>query len=354
MRPLASRCRPSSPAIRGKLLYSRAASDQRTLSHGRRLSKQHYTQQTQLQTLARELPAPPSTPEARPIDLKEQLIRGLRSLHAERDVEVAWQLYRLLVVSAREEDSRRLARVERVLEHLEDPEPSFGDPIPRRLRLLSEDLRAEYEEAWARQLGRTLVENLKRSALSLRVLADRVGVSAPYLSQLSAGGGPVPSDRILAKLREGHEALELPVPSHEPPPSRTFQELESRSSMARDQLKLAPIAAYRPRVTVDHPPSRRLERALRDCFEAIAERYVDEVDGPLIKELVEQLVSADQALLASLAWVARDEEGSVNALHTLRTLSPEVRHRFIDLLNAVSPNQSPVELQNRAAKKDMP
>lgn len=292
--------------------------------------------------------------DQRSADLREQLIRDLRGLHAERDTVLAWRMYRQLVVAVREEDSRRLAKVERVLEHLEDPEPTLTEPIPRRLRMLSEDLRAEYEETWARQLGRTLVENLKKSGLSLRALAEQVGVSAPYLSQLSAGGGPVPSDRIVAKLRDGHEALELPVPAHEPPPSESFRELESRASTARDHLRLAPVATHRPRITVDHPPSRRLERSLRDCFEAIAERYVDETDGPLMKELVEHLVSADPSLLSSLAWVARDEQGTVSALQTLRTLPPDLRQRFIDLLSAISPTASPIELPTRAQKKDEP
>jgi transcriptional regulator with XRE-family HTH domain len=258
-----------------------------------------------------------------------------------------------MVVSARAEDNRRLVKVERVLEHLEDPEPGLAEPIPRRLRLVAEDLRSEFEEAWSRLLGRTLVDSLKRSDLSLRTMADRVSVSAPYLSQLSAGGGPVPSARILTKLREGHDALGLPLPPHEPTPSEVFREVDSRASAAREHLKITPIVAHRPRVTVDHPANRRMERTLRDCFEAIAERYVDDSDGAVIKELVELLVSADQALLSSLAWVTRDER-AVDALHSLRRLAPDVRQRFLELLSVLTPAQLPFEPQNRLAKKEMP
>lgn len=300
----------------------------------------------------------PSTPSQRPayrlVDLREQIIQGLRSLHAQPELGVAWQQYRQLVIRARGEDDRRLVKVERVLEHLEEPDPGIVEPIPRRLRLLSEDLRSEFDEAWARLLGRTLVENLKGSKHSLRVLAERVRVSAPYLSQLSAGGGPVPSERILSNLREGHDALELLVPAHERPPSEAFSEIDVRARAVREHLRIAPVGVHRPRVTVDHPANRRVELALKECFEAIAERYVDDNEGPIIKELVELLVSADEPLLSSLAWVVRHEHGAAEALRNLQTVSPEVRQRFIDLLNALSPTPNPIDLPNRVAKKETP
>ena len=317
-------------------MYDLLVSEYSGLPRENCLSEQDRGQQTDpVYRVAEETSTPSGRPASGLLDLREQIVQGLRGLHSERDLDVAWQRYRQLVVRARGEDNRRLVKVERVLEHLEEPEPGMVEPIPRRLRLLTEDLRPEFEEAWSRLLGRTLVESLKRSKLSLRALGDRVRVSAPYLSQLSAGGGPVPSERILTNLREGHEALELTPPLHERSPSETFSEIGTRASALRDHLKIAPIGAHRPRVTVDHPSNRRLELALKECFEAIAERYVDDNEGPVVKELVELLVSADQALLSSLAWVVRDEQGAADALHNLRTLSPDLRQRFLDLLNAL-------------------
>jgi transcriptional regulator with XRE-family HTH domain len=269
-------------------------------------------------------------------------------------VEDAWLRYRHLVIRTRGEDNRRLVKVEGVLEHLEEPESGIVEPIPRRLRLLSEDLRSEFDEAWSRLLGRTLVDSLKRSSLSLRVLADKVGVSAPYLSQLAAGDGPVPSERILAKLFEGHEPLELTKPRHERSPKDTFSEIEGRALAVREHLKLAPLGAHRPRITVDYPSNHRLETSLKECFEAITERYMDESEGSVVKELVEVLVAAEPALLSSIAWIVRDEQGAVDALNTLRALPPGVRQRFIDLLNSLTPLGIPIDLPNRLAKKEKP
>ena len=220
---------------------------------------------------------------SRLFDLRGQIVQGLRSLHPERDLAAAWQQHKRLVVTVRTEDNRRLVRVERVLEHLEDPEPDLAEPIPRRLRLIAEDLRSDFEEAWSRLVGRTLVDSLKQSDLSLRTLADLVGVSAPYLSQLSAGGGPVPSERVLLKLRQGHDRLKLPVPQHERAPIEAFSEIDRRARAVREHLEIAPMIARHPRITVDHPANRRLELTLRECFEAIAERYVDETESRVVK-----------------------------------------------------------------------
>lgn len=316
------------------------------------MSEQPDSQQTPVYGLRAESSTSPTKVSPRAIDLRDQLIQGLRRVHAEGELDNAWQLYRQLVVGARGEDNRRLVKVERVLEHFEE-DPAVVEPIPRRLRLLSEDLRPDFAEVWARLMGRTLVESLKRSDLPLRALAEQVSVSAPYLSQLSAGGGPVPSERILNNLHRGHQALELAAPVHEPPPAESFREIDARAGAVRDHLKIAPVGAYRPRVTVDHPSNRRIEQSLKECFEAIAERYVDDAEGPVIKELVELLVSADQALLASVAWSVSEEQGAVDALKTLRELSPDVRQRFLDLLKALTPNP-PVDLPSRLAKKDKP
>jgi transcriptional regulator with XRE-family HTH domain len=291
---------------------------------------------------------------ARQSDLRELIVQGLRGLRSEPDLQSGWLVYRGLVTSARAEDIRRLVRVERVLEHLGDAEPALDEAIPRRLRLVTEDLRPEFDEAWSRLLGRSLVEGLKLSGFSLRTLADRVAVSAPYLSQLSAGGGPVPSERIIAKLRRGFAALELLEPPHEPTPSELFSELANRANAAREHLKLAPLAGHRPRITVDHPPSPRIELALKECFEAIAERYVDESDGALIKELVEALVSADHTILSSLAWLARDEQGSAAAVQTLRELPAEVRLKVLELIDVLPPTQRLFDLPTRLAKREKP
>jgi transcriptional regulator with XRE-family HTH domain len=318
------------------------------------LSEQTHSQQTPVYRVPEDSSTPPHKPAFRPIDLREQIVQGLRSLNSERELNDAWLRYRQLVIRARGEDNRRLVKVERVLEHLEEPEPGMVEPIPRRLRLLSEDLKSEFEEAWSRLLGRTLVESLKQSTLSLRTLAEKVGVSAPYLSQLTAGGGPVPSERILAKLLDGHEALELTKPIYERSPKEAFSEIDTRALAVREHLKIAPVGAHRPRITVDHPSNRRLETALKECFEAIAERYVDETEGAVVKELVEILVSSDLALLSSIAWIVRDEQGAVDALRTLRELPPDVRQRFLDLLNSLTPLHIPIDLPNRLAKKEKP
>src|SRR5205807_4192805 len=130
---------------------------------------------------------------------------------------------------------------------------------------------------------------------------------APYLSQLTAGAGPVPSERILEKLRRGHVAVGVAVPDHPPSPSQAFEELHQRAAAAREHLAIAAVASPRPRVSVEHPANRRVEAALRDSFDVIAERYVD-AEGPIVKELVELLVAADPALLALIAAVGKDED----------------------------------------------
>src|SRR5205807_8761137 len=111
-----------------------------------------------------------------PAEVLVRLAEGLARLNAESTLAEAWRRYEALLLAAREEDNRRLARIELVFEHVGD-EGEPAQPLPRRLRLVVDGLRVEFEDAWARLAGRTLVENLKMSGLSLRGLADRVAVS---------------------------------------------------------------------------------------------------------------------------------------------------------------------------------
>ena len=143
----------------------------------------------------------------------------------------------------------------------------------------------------------------------------------------------------------------LPTSAHRQKRSARSPSARARSASICGLLQWVSIVHE---FTVDHPASRRVENNLKECFEAIAERYVDDTEGPVIKELVELLVSADEPLLSSLAWVVRNEHGAAEALRNLQMVSPEVRQRFIDLLNTLTPTPHPIDVPNRATKKETP
>ena len=283
------------------------------------------------------------------LPLSSALTERLGRIHDLPDLDAAWEQYGANLQAVKEPDVRRLSEIETDLDAFNDP-GAAPPSLPMRLPLLlAERLRTELDEAWARLSARSLVGVLKTPSLSFRSLADEVGVSAPYLSQLASGAGPVPSRRVLDKLvaavqRQAGESPQLPVP-----PDEALRPLLARAEAVREFLRQHSNALH-PKVHVDYPADLRHEKALRQSFETIAERSIDPEERSHIKAMLEMLVSADVGTLATLSRMAQDEGGAYALIRALEELDEPVRENLVGLIRSLAPEIQPA--LRTAAKKE--
>src|SRR5439155_11111684 len=96
------------------------------------------------------------------------------------DLDAAWHQYERTLREVKAADLEMLRPIEVAMDE-EDQEEL--EQLPSRIHPLSVALRSDLQDTWARLRARQLIEHLKATG-SLRALAPRIHVSAPYLSQL--------------------------------------------------------------------------------------------------------------------------------------------------------------------------
>ncbi len=150
----------------------------------------------------------------------------LTHLASRAEIGEAWLEYDATLREIKASDLEMLSPIELAFEEGDDADL---EQLPTRIHALTRSLRSDLQDAWARLRARSLIEGL-RQAGSLRKLASEIHVSAPYLSQLSNGAGPVPSERILTRLEAGLRAAKHEVPATPAPPGDTLKLLEAREA----------------------------------------------------------------------------------------------------------------------------
>jgi DNA-binding TFAR19-related protein (PDSD5 family) len=282
-----------------------------SLSQGA-LGKQH---RSQVDQLARE----------------SQLAQRLTHLAGADDLDASWAEFEAIVRHVKAIDLAALRPVEQAFE---DEDEVGVDDLPLRLAAIGRALRTDLTEAWSRLRARSLIRELKPMG-SLRALAEKVRVSAPYLSQLSSGAGPVPSEAILRRLEEGLRQERRPIPDAAPAPSAMLQELDRRFDDAEQRLARLRLGRTKPQVSVEYPDSRR-RRQIEECLRLLAERLVDPDEGKLTEELAGLIVSADISELSQLAQVARTD-GLRELLTSALALTNDQRQAIFALIRTMPP-----------------
>lgn len=281
-------------------------------------------------------------------ELAAALTARLSAVASEPGLEEAWAEYGGITDTVRERDLRLLHRFEGVLEH------SLGDEnILNRLPTpISERILDDLDDAWARLRGRELVRALRSDGPSLRAIAAEVFVSAPYLSQLASGAGPVPSRTVLGKLEAGLSKLQLEIPESPAPPGELFESIAQRAQLLRERLRDAERQKSTPQVTVDYP-RHRIARQLEEQFEAVAARSLDLDSGDSVKELLAALVEEDDTVLELLTLVLRDELLQ-KAIRSIAPLESELKKAAFTILGALGPPPPAVSRTRRDAKAPTP
>jgi len=277
---------------------------------------------------------------------ESQLAQRLGRLRGAEDLDDGWAEYEAIVRQIRAHDLAALRPFEQAFEDEDDP---ALDQLQLRLVPLSRTLRTELAEAWSRLRARSLIRELKPIG-TLRVLAGKIGVSAPYLSQLSNGAGPVPSEGMIRRLEEGLRRDGRQLPNAAPAPSETLQGLDRRFDDAEQRLARLRLRRTKPQVSVDYPDGRR-RRQLEDSLRLLADRLVDPDEGTLVEELAGMLVSADIAELSQLAQVARSD-GLRDLFVSVLALTNDQRQALIALMKTMATAPTPVA--TRAPKKKSP
>jgi len=246
-------------------------------------------------------------------------------------MEGAWAEYGAIAETAREHDLRLLHRFEGILEH------DFGDErvLIRLPTPLSERILDDLDDAWARLRGKELAGALRSAGAPLRAIAAQVSVSAPYLSQLASGAGPVPSRTVLSKLEAGLSKLQLPMPESLVPPRELFEPIEQRVQLLRERLRDAERRQATPQISVDYP-DQRAARQLEERFGAVAARSLDHDSGDVVRELLAALTEEDDSLLELLTLVLRDEVLQ-RVVRSFAPLDGDVKRAALTLLGAISP-----------------
>lgn len=287
---------------------------------------------------------------SRSAGLAEVLTTRLAALTSQPELEEAWAEYGAVVETAREHDVRLLHRVEGALEH--DLSDETGGGLFRIPSLVSERVRGDLEDAWARLRGRQLATTLRSAGPSLRAIAAEVAVSAPYLSQLASGAGPVPSRKILDKLETGLTKQRHGLPESPAPPTEFFESLGHRAQLLRERVREVGSQNASPRVTVEYS-DQRVARQLTGQFELVAARSLDIDDGASVKQLLAALVEEDGSLLMTLIAVLHDEPLQ-KAIRVIAPLGDDVKRAALTLLGALSPPVEPLGRPQRDNKAPTP
>jgi transcriptional regulator with XRE-family HTH domain len=268
----------------------------------------------------------------------------LAAVASKPQLEDSWSEYEGITETAREHDLRLLHRAEGMLEHDSSDEPL----LVRMPALLSERILDDLDDAWARLRGRQLATALRSAGQPLRAIAAEVSVSAPYLSQLASGAGPVPSRNILGKLEAGLGKLQRPIPESPRPPGELFEPMGQRVQLLRERIRDADRRQTTPQVTVNYP-SDRIARQLEEQFEAVAARTLDRDGGAFVKELLAALVEEDDSLLEILTLLLRDQLLQ-KALRSIAPLEGDVKNAALTVLSALSPPAAAVSRPRRETK----
>jgi transcriptional regulator with XRE-family HTH domain len=281
-------------------------------------------------------------------ELAAALTARLSAVTSESQLEEAWAEYGGITETVRERDLRLLHRFEGVLEH------GLGDEgvLNRLPTPISERILDDLDDAWARLRGRELVRALRSDGPSLRAIASEVSVSAPYLSQLAGGAGPVPSRTVLGKLEVGLGKLQLEIPESPVPPRELFESIAQRAQLLRERLRDAERQQSTPQITVDYP-RQRIARQLEEQFEAVAARSLDLDGGPSVKELLAALVEEDDSVLDLLTLVLRDELLQ-KAVRSIAPLEGELKRAALTILGALGPPPPAVSRPRRDLKAPTP
>jgi transcriptional regulator with XRE-family HTH domain len=267
---------------------------------------------------------------------------------SESQLEEAWAEYAGIADTVKERDLRLLHRFEGVLEH------SLGDEgvVNRLPTPISERILDDLDDAWARLRGRELVRALRSEGPSLRAIASEVSVSAPYLSQLASGAGPVPSRTVLGKLEVGLSKLQLEIPESPTPPSELFESIAQRAQLLRERLRDAERQKSTPQVTVDYP-RQRIARQLEEQFEAVAARSLELDSGDSVKALLAALVEEDDSVLELLTVILHDEMLQ-KAARSIAPLESDLKRAALTLLGALGPPPPAVSRARRDIKSPTP
>jgi transcriptional regulator with XRE-family HTH domain len=279
----------------------------------------------------------PATPKRQLAHLQQLAREGfvgqrLSQVASLEDLNTAWHQYELTVREVKAADLEMLRPIEVAIE--EDDHAAL-EQLPARIHPLSAALRSDLQDTWARLRARQLIERLKEAG-SLRALAAKIHVSAPYLSQLSDGAGPVPSASILKRLEAGIVITDQEMPAAQaPPPDEALEVLLQRIHRAAEQLATVSRQRSRPMVSVEYPDARK-RKHLEDCLRAVADRFVDPNDGELVQELITAIVFADQPNLTQWARLTRDDSWKDLAA-LIAALGGDQRDAVISLVKTMAP-----------------
>jgi transcriptional regulator with XRE-family HTH domain len=217
---------------------------------------------------------------------------------------------------------------------------------------MSERLLDDLDDAWARLRGKELAGTLRSGGPSLRAIAGQVSVSAPYLSQLANGAGPVPSRTVLGKLEAGLAKLEIDVPKPPVPPKDLLEPIRQRVGLLRERLRDAERRQTTPQVTVAYP-DQRIARTLEDQFGALATRSLDLDGGVSVRDLLVALIEEDDSVLDVLTLVVRDESLQ-KAVLALVSFEGDVKRSLLSFLGALVSRAPTVTRPRRDAKAPTP
>lgn len=276
------------------------------------------------------------------------LTARLSVLTSEPELTDAWAEYGDILETVREHDLRLLHRFEGVLEH----ETGDDRVVVRLPSPMSERLIDDLDDAWARLRGRELAHVLRSQGPSLRAIASQVSVSAPYLSQLAGGAGPVPSRAVLGKLIGGIGKLDLPMPQSPGPPGEQFEAIEQRIQLLRERLRDAERRQAIPQVTVEYP-QQRVARQMEEQFRSVAVRSLDPDNGGAVREVLAALIEEDDSVLEVLTLVLRDEPLQ-KAVLSVASLEPDLKRSLLSFLGAMGSRTPAVIRSRREAKAPTP
>ncbi len=264
------------------------------------------------------------------------IAQHLSHLASRAELAEAWVQYETTLREIKASDLEMLGPIELAFEEGDDADL---EQLPARVHAITRWLRSDLQDTWARLRARSLIEALKQVG-SLRKLASEIHVSAPYLSQLSNGSGPVPSERILARLEAGLRSTGPESPTTPMPPGDTLKPVEERIEEITKRLFLLARRRAKPAVSVEFPDTR-IRKHLEDCLGALANRFVDPEEGKLVEELLASLVSADGPELSQWSQLARND--SLRELVSLITLlNDEQRDAMLALVKSIpAPDPTP-------------
>ncbi len=269
----------------------------------------------------------------------------LGSVASATPLEDAWQMYEAMLSVAHAFDLRQVSAVEAAFE--EPADQYINGSLPRRLETVTEVIETDLADSWARLRARSLVDALRESGDSLRSIGGDVQVSAPYLSQLSGGTGPVPSDRVLRKLEEGVAKRGLRVPSSPPSPHEILSALKARLEIARENL--ADVhARHLPQVRVEGVDSGQA-RMLEGLFVSLATRLADSHEGLAFKHLLDEIVATDSHNLVTMLKVLQNDD-LLKVHHRVVALPANAQVALGALLQAMESNESTDVLRSRPSK----